>query len=200
MHELRMGGSQSTRGPSPTNSQKSKKSTRSDRFANRANKHRRNPSNSDSRPASRPQSRNNSRSNNNNNNSRSSRNYRGSSRGRRRSISTEDEVDSDDAVVNDFSQSHLDEDEDDEEDFFTGESDNDFVSLSSGSNSRRAPRKSWTCEHCTYVNNPGVTVCNMCCRTSKYSRGDDQLFMNSDRANSRNSNRGTKKQKLKKTS
>ena len=88
-------------------SQKSKKSTRSDRFANRANKHRRNPSNSDSRPASRPQSRNNSRSNNNNNNSRSSRNYRGSSRGRRRSISTEDEVDSDDAVVNDFSQSHL---------------------------------------------------------------------------------------------
>ena len=40
----------------------------------------------------------------------------------------------------------------------------------------------------------------MCCRTSKYSRGDDQLFMNSDRANSRNSNRGSKKQKLKKTS
>ena len=63
------------------------------------------------------------------------------------------------AVVNDFSQ-HLDEDDDDEQDFFTGESDNDFVSLSSGSNSRRAPRKSWTCEHCTYVNNPGVTVSN----------------------------------------
>ena len=40
----------------------------------------------------------------------------------------------------------------------------------------------------------------MCCRTSKYSRGDDQLFMNCDRANSRSSNRGTKKQKLKKTS
>ena len=40
----------------------------------------------------------------------------------------------------------------------------------------------------------------MCCRTSKYSRGDEQLFMNSDRTNSRNSNRGTKKQKLKKTS
>ena len=61
--------------------------------------------------------------------------------------------------MNDFSQ-HLDEDDDDEEAFFTGESDNDFVSLSSGSNSRRAPRKSWTCEHCTYVNNPGVAVSN----------------------------------------
>ena len=79
----------------------------------------------------------------------------------------------------------VDEDEDDEEDFFTGESDNDFVSLSSGSNSRRAPRKSWTCEHCTYVNNPGVSVCAMCCRTSNLS----EFLINSERASSRNSNR-----------
>ena len=44
----------------------------------------------------------------------------------------------------------------DSEDFFTGESDEEFVSISS--NSDKAPRVSWTCEHCTYVNNPGVKV------------------------------------------
>ena len=75
--------------------------------------------------------------------------------------------------MNDFSQ-HLDEDDDDEEAFFTGESDNDFVSLSSGSNSRRAPRKSWTCEHCTYVNNPGVAVSNAFLKANTY------LIFNSD--------------------
>ncbi|XP_059093166.1 uncharacterized protein LOC131888343 isoform X2 [Tigriopus californicus] len=64
--------------------------------------------------------------------------------------------------------------ESDDEDFFTGESDADFVSLSSGSNPRRAPRKSWTCEHCTYVNNPGVSICVVCCRTSTYSRGPEE--------------------------
>ena len=59
-------------------------------------------------------------------------------------------------------------DNDDSEDFFTGESDEEFVSISS--NSDKAPRVSWTCEHCTYVNNPGVKVCAMCCKTSKNSR------------------------------
>lgn len=54
------------------------------------------------------------------------------------------------------------------EDFYTGESDEEFVSISS--NSDKAPRVSWTCEHCTYVNNPGVKVCSMCCKTSKQSR------------------------------
>ena len=49
-----------------------------------------------------------------------------------------------------------DEDGDNSEDFFTGESDEEFVSISS--NSDKAPRVSWTCEHCTYVNNPGVKV------------------------------------------
>ena len=44
----------------------------------------------------------------------------------------------------------------DPQDFFTGESDEEFVSISS--NSDKAPRVSWTCEHCTYVNNPGVKV------------------------------------------
>jgi hypothetical protein len=71
--------------------------------------------------------------------------------------------------------------EEEDEDFFTGESDAggnaDFVSLSSGSNANKrasapAPRKSWMCEHCTFVNNPGVIVCSMCCRTSRHSRGE----------------------------
>merc|ERR1719445_1955033 len=56
----------------------------------------------------------------------------------------------------------------DTDNFFTGESDEEFVSISS--NSDKAPRVSWTCEHCTYVNNPGVKVCAMCCKTSKNSR------------------------------
>lgn len=42
--------------------------------------------------------------------------------------------------------------------------------MSISSNSDKAPRVSWTCEHCTYVNNPGVKVCAMCCKTSKNSR------------------------------
>merc|ERR1712107_517781 len=50
----------------------------------------------------------------------------------------------------------------------SGESDEEFVSISS--NSDKAPRVSWTCEHCTYVNNPGVKVCAMCYKTSKFSR------------------------------
>ncbi|XP_040575747.1 uncharacterized protein [Lepeophtheirus salmonis] len=58
------------------------------------------------------------------------------------------------------------------EDFFTGESDNDFISISSGSNPKsgsggRSSKKTWVCEHCTYVNGPGGNVCTMCCRTSK---------------------------------
>ena len=56
----------------------------------------------------------------------------------------------------------------DTDNFFTGESDEEFVSISS--NSDKAPRVSWTCEHCTYVNNPGVKVCAMCYKTSKLSR------------------------------
>ena len=56
----------------------------------------------------------------------------------------------------------------DSDNFFTGESDEEFVSISS--NSDKAPRVSWTCEHCTYVNNPGVKICAMCCKTSKFSR------------------------------
>merc|ERR1712181_145330 len=63
---------------------------------------------------------------------------------------------------------HRESSDEDSEDFFTGESDEEFVSISS--NSDKAPRVSWTCEHCTYVNNPGVKVCAMCCKTSKSSR------------------------------
>ena len=64
----------------------------------------------------------------------------------------------------DSDQSEEDSDEEETGDFFTGESDNaDFVSISSGSNPRRAPKTSWTCEHCTYVNNPGVSVNHSSC-------------------------------------
>lgn len=216
MHELRMGATggpphfsaaASARGASPTNSQKSKKSTKSDRFLNRSNKlSRRNQHASavdeqpspHQQPASRPHSRSNSRSHS----THRMRNYHGgnsSSRGhsRRRSMSSEDDMDEEvDRMDSDVANDFEDEDEvedDDDEDFFTGESDNDFVSLSSGSNSKRAPRKSWTCEHCTYVNNPGVAVCVMCCRTSKQSRGEELATMMNERASSRSSNRASKK-------
>ena len=67
-------------------------------------------------------------------------------------MSSEDDMDSEEVVVNDLDDLEdvdVDDDDDDDDDFFTGESDNDFVSLSSGSNSKRAPRKSWECQHCT---------------------------------------------------
>merc|ERR1712008_183266 len=113
----------------------------------------------------------------------SHRGYRESSRTRqkRRSMSSEDvdseevnqkssrsddldyvdDNDDDDASMKNKKKSgHRNKyDSSEDDDFFTGESDNDFVSLSSGSNSKRAPRKSWECQHCTYVNNPGVSVC-----------------------------------------
>lgn len=88
-------------------------------------------------------------------------------------------------MVNDLDEVNMDDDDDEDEDFFTGESDNDFLSISSGSNSKRAPRKSWTCEHCTYVNNPGVAVCSMCCRTSKQSRGEEYNERTASRASMR---------------
>ena len=65
------------------------------------------------------------------------------------------------------------------------ESDNDFVSLSSGSNPRRAPRKSWICEHCTYMNNPGVTVCTICCRTTRMTRAEEES--SNEKSNDKNS-------------
>lgn len=37
--------------------------------------------------------------------------------------------------------------------------------LKLGSNSKKVPKRSWTCEFCTYVNNPGVIICAMCCKT-----------------------------------
>lgn len=186
MHELHI-----DRAPSPTMSQKSKKSTRSDRFHNRMNKNRKS-SNEMHKPASRPQSRNQSRGQQSRNKGNAvdkhHRGYRESSRTRftrRRSISTEDDMDSEEVMVNDLDEVNMDDDDDEDEDFFTGESDNDFLSISSGSNSKRAPRKSWTCEHCTYVNNPGVAVCSMCCRTSKQSRGEEYNERTASRASMR---------------
>merc|ERR1712008_113802 len=148
----------------------------------------------------------------------SHRGYRESSRTRqkRRSMSSED-VDSEE--VNQKSSrsddlDYVDNDDDDvasmknkkksghrnkydsseDDDFFTGESDNDFVSLSSGSNSKRAPRKSWECQHCTYVNNPGVSVCAMCCRTtSKQPRSYGGPGDENERASSRTSMKNKKK-------
>ena len=98
---------------------------------------------------------------------------------------------------NEDNSSELNSDSD-SEDFFTGESDAaDFVSLSSGSNPRKAPRKSWMCEHCTYVNNPGVSVCAMCCRTSLNSRGDefpigDQSTIRKETNNKRSNKKGSR--------
>lgn len=187
MHELHI-----NRAPSPTMSQKSKKSTRSDRFLNRANKSRRNPqSSTENKPSSRPHSRNKSRRD---------KKYRDSSRtrhNRRRSISTEDDMDSEEVMVNDLDEVDMDDEEDeDDEDFFTGESDNDFLSISSGSNSKRAPRKAWTCEHCTYVNNPGVGICAMCCRTTNASKHRNEDYSN-ERSSSRASTRKKKSHRSK---
>ena len=187
MHELRMGHDErgaSARPLSPTTSQKSKKSTRSEKFRSSmmtgnhgANHHSKNHHKKHERPHSRPHSRNQRHHRKSSKDSRLRHSSRTRASSRRRSMSSEEEedfdlqedVDSDAAaVIND------DMTDEDSEDFFTGESDNDFVSLSSGSNSKaRAPRKSWTCEHCTYVNNPGVAVCAVCCRTSKQSRGEE---------------------------
>ena len=189
MHELRggvVGPMNPIRAQSPATSQKSRKSTRSEKFHSRAANTSKASKKHHDKPQSRPHSRNNSQRHYHRKESKMHSHHHRSARessrsrasSRRRSISSEDEdddsrhMDSDvEAVINDMSI-HLDEDED-SEDFFTGESDNDFVSISSGSNSKRAPRKSWTCEHCTYVNNPGVAVCAVCCRTSKQSRGEE---------------------------
>ena len=233
MHELH--NLNGHRAPSPTTSQKSKKSR--DRFQHRANKARQRnqsqqqtshsnvaapsttPSTQEKQPASRPHSRNHSKQRLQKEKTSSHRGYRESSRTRqrRRSMSSED-VDSEEVNQKSSRSEDLDyvDDDDDEasmknkkkserhrnkydssedDDFFTGESDNDFVSLSSGSNSKRAPRKSWECQHCTYVNNPGVSVCAMCCRTtSKQPRsyggpGGDE----NERASSRTSMKNKKK-------
>ena len=231
MHELH--NLNGHRAPSPTTSQKSKKSR--DRFQHRANKARQRnqsqqqtshvvapsttPSTQEKQPASRPHSRNHSKQRLQKEKT-SHRGYRESSRTRqkRRSMSSED-VDSEE--VNQKSSrsddlDYVDDDDDDDEasmknkkkserhrnkydsseddDFFTGESDNDFVSLSSGSNSKRAPRKSWECQHCTYVNNPGVSVCAMCCRTtSKQPRSYGGPGDENERASSRTSMKNKKK-------
>ena len=200
-----------SRGASPAHSQKSKKSIRSDRFSHRVKKNKAARQNrdremqqqqhhhnnhklhhhEDERPHSRSHSRNAS-SKSGGRMRRYSNRSSGLRRDRDRSISSEedddiDRMDSDEAVANDdFDNDDLDDEDEDEEDFFTGESDNDFVSLSSGSNSKRTPRRSWTCDHCTYVNNPGVAVCAVCCKTSsKLRSGEDSYFQDGGRSGSR---------------
>ena len=78
-----------------------------------------------------------------------------------------------------------DEDDSDSEDFFTGESDAggsgggtapDYVAppppppTTKGKGGSSVPRKAWMCEHCTFMNSAGTSVCTVCCRTSKHSR------------------------------
>ena len=76
-----------------------------------------------------------------------------------------------------------DEDDSDSEDFFTGESDaggsgggtaTDYVAppppTTKAKSASSVPRKAWMCEHCTFVNSAGTSVCTVCCRTSKHSR------------------------------
>ena len=231
MHELH--NPNGHRAPSPTTSSKSKKSR--DRFQNRANKAKQRnqsqqqtnhsnvaapsttPSTQEKQPTSRPHSRSHSKQRLQKEKT-SHRGYRESSRTRqkRRSMSSEDNVDSEEVNQKSSRSDDLDYVDDDDEDasmkskkksghrnkydssedddFFTGESDNDFVSLSSGSNSKRAPRKSWECQHCTYVNNPGVAVCAMCCRTtSKQPRSYGGPGDENERASSRSSMKNKKK-------
>ena len=143
-----------------------------------SNSHSKNHHKKHDRPHSRPHSRNqrHHRKSSRDSRLRHSSRTRGSSRHRSISSDEEEDVDLHQEEVDSDAAAVINDDmtDEDSEDFFTGESDNDFVSLSSGSNSKaRAPRKSWTCEHCTYVNNPGVAVCVVCCRTSKQSRGEE---------------------------
>ena len=126
-----------------------------------------------SRKKTRRRSGGNSRPHSRNVSSRNSRARPGSSI----ASSDEDDVDEDEEGS---------EEEDSDEDFFTGESDagagtaSDYVEpvppptmaapKSKGSSSTPRPRKAWMCEHCTFVNGAGTSVCTVCCRTSKHSR------------------------------
>ena len=185
MHELSMGGNPdlqpgflnpfqlpaTIRSTSPSNnSQKSstsrsKKSSRSThKRSSKSSKHRSSQDLSNSRPSSRNASRNSGRKSSGRKVSSRQGFHHGnkkksSSRHHRRSETSEEEEVSESPTETTG-------------EFFTGESDNDFVSLSSGSNPRKPPKKSWMCEHCTYMNNPGVAVCVVCSRTSAKSRGE----------------------------
>ena len=186
MHELSMGGNPdlqpgflnpfqmpaNLRSTSPSNnSQKSstsrsKKTSRSTHKRNsKSSKHRSSQDLSNSRSESRNASRNSLRKSSGRKVSsrqgfHSSSKKKSSSKHHRRSDSSEEEEEVSESPTETTGE------------FFTGESDNDFVSLSSGSNSRKPPKKSWMCEHCTYMNNPGVAVCVVCSRTSAKSRGE----------------------------
>merc|ERR1711874_581742 len=108
------------------------------------------------------------RSNGSKNSTRRSRAQRNKENGERRERRTGSNSKERGTRNNSKNKKHRESSDEDSEDFFTGESDEEFVSISS--NSDKAPRVSWTCEHCTYVDNPGVKVCAMCCKTSKNSR------------------------------
>merc|ERR1719300_1749189 len=124
------------------------------------------PSPSNSQKSSRSKNSNRSKkSNKSNTSTRRSKSHRNKERSRTNSSSHSRNASKNSKKHRDKSNSS---DNDDSEDFFTGESDEEFVSISS--NSDKAPRVSWPCEYCTYVNNPGVKVCAMCCKTSKNSR------------------------------
>ena len=146
------------RSTSPSNnSQKSNRSKKNSRSLSnkhsKTSKHRLSQDVTNSRPTSRNASRNSGRrSSGRKTSSRQSNQHsnrkRSTGKHNKRSDSSEEEENSENETETET-----------DDDFFTGESDNDFVSLSSGSNPRKAPKKSWMCEHCTYVNNPGVSVC-----------------------------------------
>jgi len=65
----------------------------------------------------------------------------------------------------------ISDEDSDEEDFFTGESEQDFLSISSGGwkgqkQTQAEEQRSWVCEHCTFVNPAEETVCAVCCKTA----------------------------------
>ena len=185
MHELSMGGHpdlqtgflnpfnvpSTLRSTSPSNnSQKSstsrsKKSSRSTSKRNsKSSKHRSSQDLSNSRPSSR----NASRSSGRKSSGRKVSSRQGYHHSTKKKSSNKHHKRSDSSEEEEASESPTET----TGEFFTGESDNDFVSLSSGSNPRKPPKKSWMCEHCTYMNNPGVAVCCVCSRTSARSRGE----------------------------
>ena len=190
MHELSMAGNQdfghgalpsfqmpdsAHRSTSPSNNSQKSSTSRSKKTSNssskrhsKATKNRSSQDISSSRPVSRNASRNSGRKSSSRRVSsrqgyQNSNKKKPSDKHQRRSDTSEEEEEESESPTETTGE------------FFTGESDNDFVSLSSGSNPRKPPKKSWKCEHCTYVNNPGVAVCGVCCRTSKQSRGEIPL-------------------------
>lgn len=48
------------------------------------------------------------------------------------------------------------------------------------------PTEPWSCVHCTYINPPGIHICEVCCKTSYGNKSSDAMEeQNEDRPDSR---------------